>query len=94
MIFGKVECPYCHTNITIFRMKNEFMCPDCKTILICRNWLKMNLIAFVVSEIVLFLLLLLPISTSLYVLFSVFVFIVMMRIYAGNADIAVLRINK
>ena len=35
-----MRCPNCNKSISIFKAKNEFTCPQCRSLLKCDNYLK------------------------------------------------------
>jgi hypothetical protein len=90
-IIKKVKCPHCFANISIFKVRDEFACPECKSILKCHNWGRLNLVLFILSSIIIFLIGIFPFGTLSYLLCNIIIFIVIMRIMSEKVECSVLR---
>lgn len=47
-----MNCPQCNGSISFLRAKEEFQCPKCNAVLVCRDFDRLNNKTFVISAVI------------------------------------------
>jgi hypothetical protein len=86
-----MKCPHCDNSISLLRVKEEFYCPNCGSLLRCGNYMKILLIALAICAAITFVLDFVRFSFFVIVLYNVVIFLVVMLKFAKKLDCLVLR---
>jgi hypothetical protein len=86
-----MKCPHCQHSISLLRVKEEFNCPNCGSLLRCGNYTKILLIALAICAAITFVLDFFRFSFFIIVLYNVVIFLAVMLKCSQKLDCAVLR---
>jgi hypothetical protein len=86
-----MKCPHCGNNIPLYKVKTEFECAKCRSLLRCDNYNKTMLIGLAVYLAITFVLDFFSSHLLTIILYNIVIFFVVMMSFSKRLDCAVHR---
>jgi hypothetical protein len=86
-----MTCPNCKNHISLFKVKKEFTCPSCGSLLSCTNYSKLLLKSLAIYLAIVFVLDFFPFNMVIVVLYNILIFLIVTMIYSRKLNCSVLR---
>ena len=84
-----MKCPNCGKNFSIVYVRGEFDCPKCKSLLICKNYMKVYTATFIIFSLIIFMLDLFLKLTIYSIIIYIVITLVTMHIFSKKLKCSV-----
>jgi hypothetical protein len=79
-------CPNCKNNISLFKVKKEFTCPSCGSLLSCPNYFNLLLKSLAIYLAIVFVLDFFPFNMFIVTVYNILIFLIVTRIYSKKLN--------
>jgi hypothetical protein len=86
-----MTCPNCKNNIPLFKVKKEFTCPSCGSVLTCPNYSNLLLKSLAIYLAIVFVLDFIPFNMVTVIVYNILIFLIVTWIYSKKLNCSVLR---